>query len=172
MDLQLQQPGRSLEAGCGRDGELICTRANLQMPLLVTRTASTPARVCCQEPCRTVFYASAGRTYGRSWVCVSHWIVTCVRAALLSCQVAIRCAPTYALYDTVFGGVQVTRAFSTHFSGYVSYGAQSQSTNYSLYGQNAFNGASSTFGIGGYLHTAFNPFGTIFKELPCLAIVH
>jgi hypothetical protein len=55
---------------------------------------------------------------------------------------------TNEVYDTEFGGVQVTRRFGVHFSGYVSYEAQNQSNNFALPTQNVLNGTSQTFGIG------------------------
>jgi hypothetical protein len=51
-------------------------------------------------------------------------------------------------FNTVYGGLQVSRRFSTHFSGYASYTAESQTNNFLLAGQNAFTGTSQTFGVG------------------------
>jgi hypothetical protein len=92
-------------------------------------------------------YGSLSHSYGRNWVAsltasYSH------TAGLTQLATGIPSAPINQIYDTVFGGVQVTRRISTHFSGYVSYGAQNQSNNFFIPGQNAINGTSQTFGVG------------------------
>ena len=59
--------------------------------------------------------------------------------------------PTNEVFDTVYGGGQVTRRISTHFSGYASYTAQNQSNNNAnllTTPFNVLNGTSQTFGIG------------------------
>jgi len=95
--------------------------------------------------------ASLGHSYGRNWVAglnaaYSH------TAGLGQLAFGIPTAPTNLVYDTVFGGAQVTRRISAHFSGYLSFEAQNQSNNFSLPTQNAarnaLNGTSQTFGIG------------------------
>jgi hypothetical protein len=91
--------------------------------------------------------ASLGHSYGRNWV-ASLNAAYAHTAGLSQLATGIPGAPTKAVYDTVFGGVQVTRRISTHFSGYVSYEAQNQSYNFSVPAQNALNGTSQTFGIG------------------------
>jgi hypothetical protein len=93
------------------------------------------------------FYASVGHTYGRKWVAsINGAYARSTGLTLLSS--GSPGVPVNAVYDTTFGGVQVTRAFSTHFSGYASYGFQDQSTNYALAAQNAFRGTAHTVGIG------------------------
>jgi hypothetical protein len=95
--------------------------------------------------------ASVGRSYGRDWVASITASYTHT-AGLTQVAALVPGAPSNLVYDTVFGGVQVTRRISPHFSGYISYQAQNQSNNYSLTGQNtlrnALNGTSHTFGIG------------------------
>jgi len=56
--------------------------------------------------------------------------------------------PVHEIFETVYGGVQARRRISTTLSGFLSFTAQNQSTNYSLGAQNAFSGTSETFGIG------------------------
>jgi hypothetical protein len=93
------------------------------------------------------FFASAGRTYGRNWVFSSSAAYT-RSAGLALLPTGSPLVPVNEVYNTVFGGFQVTRALSTHFSAYLSYSAQNQSSNYSAGGQNALNGTSQTFAIG------------------------
>jgi hypothetical protein len=95
--------------------------------------------------------ASLGHSYGRNWVASINAAYTHT-AGLTQLATGVPTAPTNLVYDTVFGGAQVTRRISAHFSGYISYEAQNQSNNFSLPGQNvpqnALNGTSQTFGIG------------------------
>ena len=90
---------------------------------------------------------SLAHTYGHNWV-ASLTAAYSRSSGLTELATEGSIAPVHETYDTVFGGAQVTRRISTHFSGYVSYGAQNQSNNYSLGAQNALNGTSQTFGIG------------------------
>jgi hypothetical protein len=88
-----------------------------------------------------------GRTYGRNWAAsisgaYSHTAGLTYLAGTSSLD------PAYETYDTVFGGVQVTRRFGTNFSGYLTYTAQNQTTNDAFGAQNALNGTSQTFGVG------------------------
>jgi hypothetical protein len=91
--------------------------------------------------------ATLGHSYGHNWV-ASLNAAYAHTAGLTQLAAGIPGAPTNTVYDTVFGGVQVTRRISTHFSGYASYEAQNQSYNFSVPAQNALNGTSHTFGIG------------------------
>lgn len=91
--------------------------------------------------------ASLGHTYGRNWVAslnagYSH------SAGLTQVFNGTSAAPINVVFDSVFGGAQVTRRISLHFSGYASYEAQNQSQNNNLTVPNALNGTSQTFGIG------------------------
>jgi hypothetical protein len=94
---------------------------------------------------------SLAHTYGRNWVASLNAAYTHT-SGLTQLVTGIPSAPTNVVYDTVFGGAQATRRINTHFSGYISYQAQNQSTNFSLPTQNAarnaLNGTSQTFGIG------------------------
>lgn len=90
---------------------------------------------------------SVGRTYGHDWVAslnggYSH------SAGLTQFLNGSNLVPVNAVYDTVFGGAQVTRRISLHFSGYASYEAQNQSESNGHIGLNAQNGTSHTFAIG------------------------
>jgi hypothetical protein len=91
--------------------------------------------------------ASAGHTYGRKWV-ASLTMGYSHSAGLTRLVTGTPTAPTNVVYDTIFGGAQLTRAISAHFSGYASYTGQNQSNNNALGLQNALNGTSHTFGIG------------------------
>jgi hypothetical protein len=91
--------------------------------------------------------ASLAHTYGRNWV-ASLNAAYAHTAGLTQLTTGTPGAPTNAVFDTVFGGAQVTRRISMHFSGYLSYEAQNQSYNFSVPAQNALNGTSQTFGIG------------------------
>jgi hypothetical protein len=103
--------------------------------------------------------ASVGRSYGRNWVASINAAYTHTAGltqlinGIPSVPInGVLSAPTNLVYDTVFGGAQVTRRISAHLSGYFSYEAQNQSNNFSVPGQsvpqNALNGTSQTFGIG------------------------
>jgi len=92
-------------------------------------------------------FASIGHTYGRKWV-TSATVGYSHSSGLTLLTSGNTAVPTHETYDTVFGGVQVTRAFTSHFSGYASYTVQNQSNNFPLGAQNALNGTSQTFGIG------------------------
>jgi hypothetical protein len=103
--------------------------------------------------------ASLGHSYGRNWVAsinaaYTHTagltqLINGIPSAPIN---GIPSTPTNLVYDTVFGGAQVTRRISPHWSAYFSYEAQNQSNNFSAPGQsvpqNALNGTSQTFGIG------------------------
>jgi hypothetical protein len=88
-----------------------------------------------------------GHSFGRKWV-ASATVAYTHSAGLTQLSNGSSIVPVNEIYDTVFGGLQLTRGFGPHISGYASYSAQSQSSNYSLIGQNALNGTSQTFGIG------------------------
>ena len=92
-------------------------------------------------------FGTWGHTYGRKWVVAATGAYTHT-SGLTQLATGSSIVPTNEIYNTVFGGVQLTRGFSTHFSGYVSAGAQDQTNNFSLGAQNALNGTSETFGIG------------------------
>lgn len=89
---------------------------------------------------------SLGHSYGHNWVASINAAYT--HTSGLTQLTGIPTAPTHLVYNTVFGGVQVTRRISEHLSGYLSYEAQNQSNNYSSGAGNALNGTSHTFGIG------------------------
>jgi hypothetical protein len=96
----------------------------------------------------------AARTFGRDWVvsipvAYTHSSGLTDLAALNTLEGnSASTTPVHEVYETVYGGVQVRRRFSTNLSGYLSYTVQNQSTNYSLGAQNALSGTSQTFGIG------------------------
>jgi hypothetical protein len=91
--------------------------------------------------------ASVGHTYGHKWV-ASLTMGYSHSAGLTRIVTGSPTAPTNVVYNTIFGGVQLTRAISSHFSGYASYTGQNQSSNNALGLQNALSGTSHTFGIG------------------------
>jgi hypothetical protein len=92
-------------------------------------------------------FASVGHTYGRKWM-TSLTAGYTRSSGLTQLLTGGPTAPVHEVYDTTFGGVQVTRGFGVHFSGYASYTVQDQSNNFPLGAQNALNGTSQTFGIG------------------------
>jgi hypothetical protein len=91
--------------------------------------------------------ASVGRSYGRNWVASASGAYV-HSTGLTAIGVGGTLVPVNEQFDTVYGGLQVTRRINTHFSGYVSYSVQHQSNNYSLAAQDAFSGTSQTFGVG------------------------
>jgi hypothetical protein len=91
--------------------------------------------------------ASVGRTYGHNWVAslnagYSH------SAGLTQLLNGSNLVPVHAVFDSVFGGAQVTRRINLHFSGFASYEAQNQSESNGSIGLNPQNGTSHTFAIG------------------------
>jgi hypothetical protein len=92
-------------------------------------------------------FAGAGRTFGRKWM-ASLNVGYSHSTGLTQLSNGSSVIPVNEVYNTVFGGAQLTRAINAHFSGYASYTAQNQSSNYALGAQNALNGTSQTFGIG------------------------
>jgi hypothetical protein len=96
-------------------------------------------------------FGSLGHTYGRNWVASLNAGYT-HSAGLTQLSNGNAFVPVHAVFDTVFGGAQLTRRINTHFSGYVSYEAQNQSQNNSQnnvpVGPNVLNGTSQTFAIG------------------------
>jgi hypothetical protein len=93
---------------------------------------------------------SLSHSYGHNWVASLNaaYAHSAGLTQLATTTTTTPSAPIHFVYDTVFGGVQLTRRISTHLSGYVSYEAQNQSNNNALAAQNALNGTSHTFGIG------------------------
>jgi hypothetical protein len=92
-------------------------------------------------------FATVAHTYGRNWVASLNAAYT-RSAGLTELSNGTTLVPVHSVFDTVFGGAQLTRRINTHFSGYVSYEAQNQSENNVFAGQNALNGTSQTFAIG------------------------
>jgi hypothetical protein len=101
--------------------------------------------------------ADVGHTFGRKWVASLTAAYThsagLTQLSTGTSTVPVNVVPVNVVFDTVYGGGQLTRGFGQHFSGYVSYTAQNQTSNYSLsslplVGQNALNGTSQTFGVG------------------------
>jgi hypothetical protein len=96
----------------------------------------------------------AGRAYGRNWVAsldggYTHTSGLTDLARPGSPEGSPNpVTPTHELYQTVYGGVQLRRRFSTNFSGFLTYVVTNQTTNYSLGAQNVSSGTSQTFGIG------------------------
>jgi hypothetical protein len=88
-----------------------------------------------------------GHTFGRKWMAALTMAYT-HSAGLTNLSTEGSIVPVNEVYNTIFGGAQVTRGFGRHLSGYLSYSAQDQSSNYNLAGQNALNGTSQTFGVG------------------------
>jgi hypothetical protein len=95
--------------------------------------------------------ASAGHTYGRNWV-VGLSAAYTHSSGLTQFFNGPTLATTNETYDTVYGGIQVTRRFSPHFSGYASYTGASQSiSNSNLIvpvPQNALDSTYQTIGFG------------------------
>lgn len=91
--------------------------------------------------------ASAARSYGRNWVASVNAAYTRSQG-LTEIQLVDSFAPVNVVYETVYGGVQVTRRISTNLSGYATYTVENQTSNYSAGAQNAFTGSSQIFGAG------------------------
>ncbi|HEX3969444.1 MAG TPA: hypothetical protein VHW70_15855 [Edaphobacter sp.] len=91
--------------------------------------------------------ASLGHTFGRIWVASLNAAYS-RSTGLTQIFDGTSIVPINEQFDTVFGGAQLTRRISTHFSGYVSYEAQNQTQNNNLSLPNALNGTSQTFAVG------------------------
>jgi hypothetical protein len=94
-----------------------------------------------------IILASVARTFGRKWVAsadggYSH------ASGLTEYAVAGSLVGVNEVYDSGFGGVQVTRGFGAHYSTYASFSVQHQTSNYAASGFNAFQGTSETFAVG------------------------
>jgi hypothetical protein len=92
-------------------------------------------------------YASLGHTYGRKWVAALTAGYT-HSTGLTQLKVQQSLGTVNQNYDTTFGGIQVTRGFTPHISGFASYEAQHQVSNNAVAQPNALNGTSQTIGIG------------------------
>jgi hypothetical protein len=93
------------------------------------------------------FSAYAGHTYGRKWVASVSATYTHT-SGLAYINSGESTAPLQEVFDTVYGGAQLTRGFGQHFSGYLSYAAQNQTSNLPVAATNATIGTAQTFGIG------------------------
>jgi hypothetical protein len=93
------------------------------------------------------FSGFLGHTFGRKWVAsISATYTHTDGLTRLSNGASI--VPVEESFNTVFGGGQITRAFTTHISGYASYTVQHQTNNFSIVVPNAQLGTSQTFGVG------------------------
>ncbi|WP_158943864.1 hypothetical protein [Granulicella sp. S190] len=92
---------------------------------------------------------SVGRSFGRDWVGSLNGAYTHT-TGLTVFESGSSTVPTNDSYHTTYGGAQVTRRFSPHFSGYASYTVQNQSNNglTNVVVQNVLSGASQTLGFG------------------------
>ena len=92
---------------------------------------------------------SVGRTFGRDWV-ASLTAAYSRSSGLSQFLVGSSLVPTNETYDTTYGGAQVSRRFSPHFSGYASYTAASQSNSNGLIVPVTPNVLNSTYQILGF----------------------
>jgi hypothetical protein len=93
---------------------------------------------------------TVGHTWGRNWLASLSAAYTHT-SGLTQVTNGDTLISTNEVFNTVYGGGQVTRRISTHFSAYGSYTAQSQSNNdANLLATpfNVLNGTSQTFGVG------------------------
>lgn len=93
---------------------------------------------------------TVAHTWGRNWLASLSAAYTHT-AGLTQALNGDSLVSTNEVFDTVYGGGQLTRRISTHFSGYVSYTAQNQSNNNAnllITPFNVLNGTSQTFGVG------------------------
>ena len=91
--------------------------------------------------------AAVGRPYGRDWV-VSLTAAYLRTSGLEQFATGASSGSTNVVFNTVNGGVQVTRRISNSLSGFASYTAEHQSYNSLVSTQNAFGGTSNFIGIG------------------------
>lgn len=93
------------------------------------------------------FSGNLAHTFGRKWV-ASADVGYSHSTGLTELFVESSPIAVNEVYNTVFGGVQVTRGFTPNLSGYASFTVLNQSSNYSLATQNVVNGTSQIFGVG------------------------
>jgi hypothetical protein len=94
--------------------------------------------------------ASAGRSFGRDWV-LGLSAAYSQSSGLTQIFTGPSLVSTTETYNTVYGGGQLTRRFSTHFSGYASYTAATQSNSNNLIvpiTQNVLDTTYQTIGFG------------------------
>jgi hypothetical protein len=97
-----------------------------------------------------------GRPYGRDWVVSVTGTYTRTSGltnltnlnSLQGIPTTTSTTPVNEVFNTIYASVQARRRITTNLSGFLSYTAQNQSTNYSLNGVNALSGTSQTFGFG------------------------
>jgi hypothetical protein len=90
---------------------------------------------------------SGGRSFGRDWTASLNGSYS-RSSGLTALGVQDSLVPVSEVFNTVYGGLQVSRRIGTNFSSYLSYTVQDQSTNFSVGALNVLNGISQTFGIG------------------------
>jgi hypothetical protein len=90
---------------------------------------------------------SLGHTFGHNWVASLNAAYT-RSSGLTQVFNGSSVVPVNEVFNSVFGGAQVTRRISLRFSGYASFEAQNQSQNNNIVVPAALNGTSETFGIG------------------------
>lgn len=90
---------------------------------------------------------SLSHSYGRKWLASADGGYT-HSTGLTNLLVGSSPTAVNEVYDTFFGGVQVSHGFTPHLSGYASFTVTHQSSNYGAQTQNVFTGTSETFGVG------------------------
>jgi hypothetical protein len=89
---------------------------------------------------------SVSREYGRNWNAALN--LSYAHSVGIQNPAAIQIYGVGGTYNTVYGGVQVSRRIGQHASGYFSYTVQDQSASDSGTAINAFSGTAQTFAIG------------------------
>jgi hypothetical protein len=139
----LQIPSRLSAAG---SASLNYTRGLTSASLAYSRGVNAGSGVLAGALSDTAI-ATVAHTYGRRWVTSADFGYS-HSAGLTELPIETSPTPVNEVYDSFFGGVQVTRGFTPRLSGYASITVTHQSSNYSLPTQNAFTGTSEIFGVG------------------------
>jgi hypothetical protein len=94
-----------------------------------------------------IVLGSVARTFGRKWVASADGGYSHANG-LAEYTMGTTLVGVNEIYNTTFGGVQVTRGFGAHYSTYASFTVLHQTGNYAAAGLNAFNGTSEVFAVG------------------------
>lgn len=94
-----------------------------------------------------IVLGSVARTFDRKWVASADGGYSHANG-LAEYTVGGSLVGANEIYNTTFGGIQVTRGFGAHYSTYASFTVQHQTGNFAANGLNAFNGTAEVFAVG------------------------
>jgi hypothetical protein len=92
-------------------------------------------------------YGTLAHTFGRKWIASLNGGYV-HSTGLTEYTVGESLIGVNEVYNTTFGGAQLTRGFGVHYSAYASFTVQNQTSNFDFAGLNAFTGTSEVFAVG------------------------